>query len=362
MSEERNEPAFEVLKREHQKQSTSYAKARDGGERKGDVAWLVVVESELECVGALALGASLKSFETRGQLVARSSPGVSDAWVERLERGGFQVHVGASRLSETEARFRESRLAFGAAFAFTLERFERVVLLEAYALALADVDALFDCAAALCAVYDGTFDRASESSPVSVRPKRDMRWRVRDWLLTSALSFCPYVDPEKSTGADPGCARLPTRYDGSPLLLLLNAGPDAEDRVVRAANAMPGDWDAIRRVKLVSLALSSTLSPWTWYVAPVLPLHYRWRAARDAGAAAAGCAPASPRLGFVVLAPLAALTAAWYASGGRTAPAAAVRAKAQNMDFDVGLVGQACLLLSGVVAFAWVGRRGARRP
>ena len=52
-------------------------------------AWVVVVEADGESVGALALGASLRGYGTRGALVAFVGPRVRDGWVAALERFGY---------------------------------------------------------------------------------------------------------------------------------------------------------------------------------------------------------------------------------------------------------------------------------
>ena len=173
------------------------------GDRLPD-AWVVVVDDDAECVGALAVGASLVAQGTKGQLLALAGPVVSDAWVVSLERFGFEVLPIAARGTGV------ARSAFGAAFAHALGKFRRAVVVAPTTLAVArDVDALFDCACETCAVYDGVIEAAVPGAPVVVTPQAGGD-RFDAAVLGRALTDCRYADPAVVALA-PSEARYHTR-------------------------------------------------------------------------------------------------------------------------------------------------------
>jgi len=313
-------------------------------------AWVVVVEADGESVGALALGASLRGYGTRGALVAFVGPRVRDGWVAALERFGYEVVPVAGRGGA-------SRAAFGAAMARGLSRFAAAVVVDPASLAVAgDVDALFDCRCGYCAVHDGAAASSAPGGPVVVA--RSARGAAP---LGPALAACAYVDPAAGAACGGGCARLPSRYAASPLLLLLNGGPGAATRLVRTANAMPPAWEAARAASLARLAFGDAAVPWAWWAAPLLPLHGRWRAARAAAADTAGGAAAAPSPGRVAVAVLgapaliAALACAAAAAAGPRAP----RRRARAAPGGDAAAGQAALAVGAAVARAWVGCQAA---
>ncbi|KAH8097413.1 glutathione transferase [Aureococcus anophagefferens] len=141
-------------------------------------AWVVVVEADGESVGALALGASLRGYGTRGALVAFVGPRVGDGWVAALERFGYEVVPVAGRGGA-------SRAAFGAAMARGLRQGGGRRRPASLAVA-GDVDALFDCKCGYCAVHDGAAASSAPGGPVvsrgvSTMPEAQQSYGVLDY-------------------------------------------------------------------------------------------------------------------------------------------------------------------------------------
>lgn len=87
----------------------------------------------------------------------------------------------------------------------------------------------------------------------------------------------PFTDPNRGPDApllDHSCHRLPTRYNGDLLLIMLNGGLG----MVRTKNVMPEEWWRQRRARVVRFGFAG-LRPWMWFASPFLPYVSTWESA-----------------------------------------------------------------------------------
>lgn len=185
-----------------------------------------------------------------------------------LEAVGFMILTAKEHESS-------GRLGVAISNALRLSAFDRVVIVEIYSIALENVDELFACPAVLCAVHDQSAD-GPFAAPVVIEPGAFIGSQL------SKLGSCDYFDPLDKASTELRCARLPTRYAAFALWLGLNASPNSPSSLVRVANEPPPEWSALRRARLVHLALGP-MRPWHWWAS--LPFADRWRTARDLGLA-----------------------------------------------------------------------------
>lgn len=231
-------------------------------------AWCVLVENDGESVGALAAGASLRAASTRGTLVALTARAVR-------RRARLDLALAGWAVTPVSTRQKRSRWEHAALIVLSLREFEAVAIIETYTIAFEHVDELLKCGAAVCGCHDTSLDKPFPA-PFVVSPRRAMPHHIQRLKL---LGRCGYTDPLIDAPKNSSCARLPNRYAGYPLWLLLNGDRSDPLRIVRAFKTPPESWVATRRVRLAHLALGKA-RPWHWW-ATVVPLGSRWRKFRD---------------------------------------------------------------------------------
>ncbi|KAG5183436.1 hypothetical protein JKP88DRAFT_199041, partial [Tribonema minus] len=275
--------------------------------------------------GLQALGASLRHSGSQAPLVALVSPGVSQSAISQLQRSGWLVRRAAEASPAAPAQQLTTALE-----AWLLNDYERVVLLGPDTLALANVDDLFTCPAALCFVVASS--ELAGAAALVLKPSAsvhaDMQrasGQLRPVSTTIAefisvytaplLPQCTYFDPQsgydEQAAIDTTCHRLPTRYSGDLLLVVLNGGLS----MVRAQNKMPDEWWTARRARLVVFNLAGLTPAW-WASAPFLPMTQIWH--QSVADANAGRSWARQLSLLLCLPPLigACVAAVWLRRGG----------------------------------------------
>mmetsp|Transcript_17054 Transcript_17054/g.22099 ORF Transcript_17054/g.22099 Transcript_17054/m.22099 type:complete len:451 (+) Transcript_17054:39-1391(+) len=174
------------------------------------------------------------------------------------------------KVSAPRLKYAYSKLAI-----FNLTNYDRIVYIDADALALKNLSPLAKCPADFCAVMR-QFELFN-SGVLSIRPNRQIAERMRlaientfsytggdqGFLNSFFYNFesCPYFDPHHKfllTHAKTKCQRLPSDYNGDWPLFFIH-GSTSE-----------------RRKKIIHLTFGA-IKPWTWPIAPFLPTIAQWQ-------------------------------------------------------------------------------------
>ncbi|CAM9156698.1 unnamed protein product, partial [Phaeothamnion confervicola] len=260
-------------------------------------------------IGLRALGASIRSTGTAHDLVVLVPPKADPRAVGVLRRDGWIV-VASGASSGTAEQCSKIH-------AWALTEYDRVVVLDEDMLVLENIDDLFSCEG-MCAVMEQS--ELINTALLVVTPNAAEYETLRRPPAAAAgtaaaspfffapgdagffnarfpnFAACAYYDPIADADArrawelavgddlravDGRCHRLPTRYNGDLLLVMLNGGLG----MVRAQNVMPDAWWETRRAKVVRFGLAE-LRPWHWQAAPFLPFVDLWERAAHAATAA----------------------------------------------------------------------------
>jgi hypothetical protein len=224
------------------------------------------------------LGASIRATGSTADLVLLAAPTIDEVTLRRLAYEGWRVKKSASADS------------CSAIAAWALIEYSHVILLSENAYLLENVDELFDCDAQFCAVMTQSelvsataivlqpSLKTHEAMHLAVAGKPALCSSVVDLVnhyYGSAVAACPLYDPlmpPTTTSEGIACRRLPTRYSGDLLLVILNGGFS----MVRAQNQMADSWWSTRSAKIIEYDLAG-LKPSMWLFAPFLGKTEAWQ-------------------------------------------------------------------------------------
>eukprot|EP00953_Heterococcus_sp_UTEX-ZZ885_P005237 3298-Heterococcus_DN1.PRE.2 len=232
------------------------------------------------------LGTSIRATGSTADLVLLAAPTVNEVTLRGLAFEGWRVKKSASA---------DNNALCSAIAAWALTEYSSVILLSEDAYLLENVDELFDCDAQFCAVMTQSelisataivlqpSLKTYEAMHLAVTGKPGLCNSVANSVnqyFGSAVAACPLYDPltppaTAATGV--ACRRLPTRYSGDLLLVILNGGLS----MVRAQNEMADSWWSTRRAKIIEYDLAG-LKPAMWLFAPFLGKTEPWQKDKSA--------------------------------------------------------------------------------
>jgi hypothetical protein len=226
------------------------------------------------------LGASIRSTGSTADLVLLAASTVDEVTLRGLAFEGWRVKKSGSADSES----------CSAIAAWALAEYSSVILLSEDAYLLENVDELFNCDAKFCAVM--TQSELISATAIVLQPSLKTHEAMHlavtgqpglcdsvansvNHYFGSAVAACPLYDPltppaTAVTGV--ACRRLPTRYSGDLLLVILNGGLS----MVRAQNEMADAWWSTRSAKIIEYNLAG-LKPAMWLFAPFLGKTEPWQ-------------------------------------------------------------------------------------
>jgi hypothetical protein len=227
------------------------------------------------------LGASIRATGSTADLVLLAAPTVNEVTLRGLAFEGWRVKKSASA---------DNNASCSAIAAWALTEYSSVILLSEDSYLLENVDELFDCDAQFCAVM--TQSELVSATTIVLQPSLKIHEAMHlavagkpalcnsvansvNHYFGSAVAACPLYDPltppaTAATGV--ACRRLPTRYSGDLLLVILNGGLS----MVRTQNEMADSWWSTRSAKIIEYNLAG-LKPAMWLFAPFLGKTEPWQ-------------------------------------------------------------------------------------
>lgn len=243
---------------------------------------LIYGENDIGFVmGGIALGKSLINTETEMTMIALVTKDVSLRSRWELEESGWQINQVDEISNPTEHYVLRFDKIFTKLHIFAMDRYDRVIYLDADTIVNENIDSLCDCNSEYCAVVRNTFFNAGV---MVVTPSQDAynsminsltydtAYPDNDQGFLNAYYWnserCDFFDPrvDKDDVGYKSCRRLPADYNGDVAIYTLRGDKWLYDPVSKEDNKRP----------IITHFTFGAMKPWHWWTYIFISEHWHW--------------------------------------------------------------------------------------